>query len=333
MFNEKNTDVQQPSFSRRQNPSSVGKNDNVVFIICLVIAFIFWGLIKLSDFYDVSYDYKISYSNIPVEKRLTRLIDSTANVSFSGRGFVVLRLNLFEEMNELNIDFEDCDMISNEGDIYEISTDELKEQLAEKLGLLASEIEFSKDALGFVLEDLQEKQIEVTSKLNLSFDQQYDLYKPATLSPKVVKVYGPKNILDTMTKVSTQNMQLVNLHADQTVTAKLQNPYPKLLRFDPEEIEIGLHVEKFTESSLELPIDFSSIKENIKSFPSSVKVHFKVAQKDFNNIQAGQFLVVPDANGINLNETDKIHLTLTTKPEFIRNEWIVPTNVEFLIIK
>jgi YbbR domain-containing protein len=153
------------------------------------------------------------------------------------------------------------------------------------------------------------------------------------ISPPGVKVFGPKATLDTLNQVFTQTIVLQNLDSDKTVTIGLSNPNPSLLRFEPEQVEIKLRIEKFTESSIEIPIDFSNIKQNIQSFPSTVKVYFKVAQKDFNNVQAGGFNVKPELSGIKLQDVDRLHLILTKKPEFVRNERIVPANVEFLITK
>jgi hypothetical protein len=58
-----------------------------------------------------------------------------------------------------------------------------------------------------------------------------------------------------------------------------------------------------------------------------------VAQKDFSNIQASQFKIIPETKNINLNEVKRLHLKLVEKPDFIRDEWISPADVEFLIIK
>ena len=98
-------------------------------------------------------------------------------------------------------------------------------------------------------------------------------------------------------------------------------------------MNVRIRVEKFTESSVETPIDFSAFNKEVKTFPSTVKVNFKLAQKDFNNISASQFQVIPETEGLDLATAEKIHLKLVRKPDFTRNEWIVPTDVEFLILK
>ena len=312
---------------------SKGRNDNLIFIICILIAALFWGLIKLSHIYPASYTFKVSYDNVPVEKRLTRLTDTTVEVNFSARGFAIMKLSLFQDMTQLNIDLEDQDLMRKDGNDYFIYTRELRQKIADEVELPETEIDFSKTTLGFILEDLHEKQVHVGSNIVLKFKEQYDLYEEEIITPSSVKVFGPKALLDTIDKVFTQSIEFSYVASDKDIMVHIENPFPDLLHFDPDFVSLKIRVEKFTESSIDTPIDFSGIKENIKSFPATAVVNFKVAQKDFNNIDPDQFRVMPEMRGIDLIDVDKLHLTLVDKPDFIRNEWIVPADVEFLIIK
>lgn len=308
------------------------KNDNIIFIICIIISFVFWGLIKLADTYNVSYTFNVDYKNVPAEKRLTSMLDSTVNVNFDASGFMIMRLNLFKDLSQLTIDLDECDMLK-EGNEYFVYTNDLKQNIAEVIGILETDVSFSESMLGFMLENLHQKKIKVKASLSLNFSDQYDVYEPEIVTPSTVTVYGPKTTIDTLNEVLTQNLVLQNLDKDQMFNVGLNNPIPSLLRFDPEEVEIHIRIEKFTESSIEIPIDFSNINKNIQTFPSSVKVYFKVAQKDFNNIPAGEFTVKPITGGIDLTKVDQLHLVLSKKPSFIRNERLVPNYVEFLINK
>lgn len=309
------------------------KSDNLVFVVSIFIAAVFWLLIKLSDTYNETYHFKVNYFNAPKGKNISRLIDSTLDISFKAKGFTILRLNLFENMEKININLKTIDMMSKDGDVYAINTDELKGKIGSAIGISKQYVTISKPTIGFVMEKLSKKEINVRANLSLDFEDQYDLYEKAKVIPSRVKVFGPRSILDTLTEVKTQRIVLKKLNADREVKVGITHPYSGLLQFDPEIVTIKLRVEKFTESAIETPVDVSGIKLKIKTFPAIVKVNFKVAQKDFNNISPSQFRVIPEVGGINLLKVDKLHLVLIKKPDFIRNEWITPTDVEFLIIK
>jgi hypothetical protein len=120
---------------------------------------------------------------------------------------------------------------------------------------------------------------------------------------------------------------------DLSAEVRIANPNPELLEISPDVVTVSLRVEKYTESSIEIPIDFSSINVQVKTFPSIVKVNFQVARKDFTLVQPGQFHVVPEIEGVDIQNTDRLHLKLIRQPEIIRNPWIVPADIEYLIIK
>jgi hypothetical protein len=309
------------------------KNDNIIFFVCIIIAALFWGLIKLSGFYTETYAFKINYTHVPVDKQLTRMADSTLEVNIQARGFAILKLGIFKDENIVNIDLENIKVIKNEDDNYLVYTQELKPVLAKTIKIEENDITLSKTTLGFTLEDLYDKQISVIEDQELSFRQQFDIYEAISITPEKVKVFGPKEIVDTLTHVHTETLELNDIHTDKTVSIGLVNPFPNLLHFEPQIVTINIRVEKFTESSIETVIDFSAVNKEIKSFPATATVNFKIAQKDFNNIRAGQFHVVPELDGVDILTADKVHIKLVRKPEFTRNEWIVPANVEYLIIK
>ena len=309
------------------------KNDNLVFVICLIIASIFWLLIKLSAVYNESYSFRVSYYNVPEGKNLSKIIDSTLNVKIRAKGFTILRLNLFEDMNNLTINLKNAGLIANEGNYYQISTEGLREKIGEAIGISPGDVVISRPVLRFVMEDLAEKTVPVTPELSLEFRKTYDLYEPPVVSPGKIKVYGPPSILDTLKGLRTQRVVLKDVYADRKIDVGLQNPAPGQLQFDPEIVTVSFRVEKFTESSVEIPIDLSKVRLKIKTFPAIVKVNFKVAQKDYNNVQPNHFNVVPETAGIDLHKVQELHLFLEKKPDFIRNVWLNPTDVEFLIIK
>ncbi|RLD45873.1 MAG: hypothetical protein DRI88_08295, partial [Bacteroidetes bacterium] len=113
----------------------------------------------------------------------------------------------------------------------------------------------------------------------------------------------------------------------------LKNPFSEINHIEPYEVLVKLKGETFSKIIFGTEKNGSDIPKKIRTFPSTVRINFKVAQKDFSNIKAGQFRVVPETDNINLNEVKRLHLRLAEKPDFIRDEWIVPADVEFLIIK
>ncbi len=309
------------------------KSDRLVFFICILIAAIFWLLIKLSDIYTVENSFNLTYDNEPSGLRVTNLIDSTLDLNLTARGFAILKLNLFNDMENLDINLENYTVEPKDNSRYAIYTQELTSKLAEIVGVSENNIQFSKAMLAFEMETTQEKIVSVVPNYSLSFVSQFDLYKRVISDPEFVTVYGPQSILDTLTSIFTEKLVLENVMSNHEVIVGLNNPNSELLRLSTDEAILKLTVEKFTESDIIVPINNSTFDQEIKTFPSQVLVSYRVAQIDFNKVRSSQFNIFPAHNNLDLLKVKKLPLRLSKQPDFVRNVRIVPAYVEFLIIK
>jgi len=309
------------------------KSDRFIFFICILIAAIFWLLIKLSDVYTVDNAFNLTYNNEPSGMRVTKLIDSSLNMNITARGFAILKLNLFNDMENLDIDLNNYSIESRGDKKYAIYTQELTNKLAKIVGISENNIQFSKAMVSFEMEKSSEKLIPVIPDYSISFISQYDLYKSVISNPSSVLVYGPQSILDTIKSISTKKLELENIMSNQVLKVELKNPNPDFLRLDINNVSLEFNVEKFTESEIVVPVNQSGLQYKIKTFPSQVKVYYRVAQKDFNKVRSHQFNILPVLNNLDILQVNKLPLELSKQPDFVRNVRIVPSYVEFLIIK
>jgi len=328
-LNKKATSVRKT----KTNSDDKKKSNNFTFIVALLIASFFWLMIKLSNPYDVSYQFKVNYTNIPQQKILTNIIDTTVNIRIKAKGFVLLRLELMEDMENLNINLSQYNIGNSKRDIYYVNTSEIMETIGNYLNIPISQVDISTLRLEFVMEDLFEKTVKVKSNIIFQFAPQYNFYSDLTISPAEIKIYGAKNIVDTIEFISTENAELSNISLNIDEYVDLKNPNPDQIHLSVNKVKLEAVVEKFTESSVETQIDLSGTKYKIKAFPNSVKVYFIVAQKDFGNVRQNLFRVVPNLKNINLLKENKLQLELISKPEFVGNIRLQPSEVEFLIIK
>jgi len=309
------------------------KGSHFVFIICVLIAAFFWLLIKLSEPYNESYLLKLNYTNAPAEKMLTSLIDTNVNININAKGFEMLKLVLTEDLSNLDVDLVNFEIIHLDGDIYFISTNAVKERLAEIIGVPLDQIEISRQRLEFQLEALFEKKVTVINKMNFNFLSPFNLYSDILITPAEITVFGPKNILDTLDFIYTSNTSLLNISDDIDENVSLVNPNTNFLNLSVDKTNIKANVEKFTESSLEIPIDLSNIKYHVKVFPNTVKIFFTVAQKDFSNVIQSQFNVSANLKNTDVLTANKLQLEVIEKPDFVNGIRLQPSEIEFLILK
>ncbi len=316
----------------KENDIGIG-NRRLIFLICLIIAVLFWLLIKLSDSYSVEYSFKIQYKSLPDSMRITKIIDSTLDLSLTARGFAILKLNLFNDMDKLDINLVNYSIDHKGGSRYSLYTQELKSSLSELINVDEKDILLSRAVLNFEMEPTSKKEIPVVAHYSINYAPQFDLYTDVEVIPSKVVVFGPRKILDTITFINTDQLILNNVKDDMESKVPLQNPLPEFINFGEDQVTLKLEVEKFTEAELSIPVDLSSIPYKIKTFPSQVTVYYRVAQKDFSNIKSNQFDIIPITDNMDLNLARKLPLRAEGYPSVVRNIRIVPSEVEFLIIK
>ncbi len=308
------------------------KRKRPIFLICLLLATLFWILVKLSGEYSVTYPLKVKYNHIPEGKMLVMSEDSIVNVSFKSDGYNLLDLLIEGKLKYLPIDLSRLKMEKVRNNSYAIFTQGLKEPLASRLNVNESEIIFSTPDLEVNFEDLHRRKVTIQPNLNLQFKSQYGLYH-ATVIPEKVTIWGPEKEVDTISSLQTSSINLKDLDEDKEVSASVKNPLPGDLKINPREVTVKLTVAKYTEFSLKVPIDVSGIDPPIRTFPATTTLYFNMFLKDYKELRTNEFKVVPDVKNVNLRSVKTLNLRIITHPKITRDVRMDPYSVEFIIVK
>ncbi len=311
--------------------SSRGDSDRFIFILSLIASVIFWLLIKLSDNYSQNYTMLLKYKHVPVDKQLTKLVDSTLTVNISANGYNIFVNQIKGKLNIFTINLDKCKIIREKNNVYFINENNIKNILSDYLEIPETNININKRKLRFILEKTAKKTIKVKAVTDFKFKSQFGLYG-LNVIPSSVIAYGPSSVLDTLKVVLTNLLTTTNLDKDVILNVALKNPSP-LLHFVPQKVKVKIDVEKYTEAFMNVPINVSGIIKDMRTFPSTTKVYYHVAIKDYNSVHPHMFDVEPDIKGVNLNEVSKIKLKIVRKPNIVSRVRLDPSEVEFLIVK
>ncbi len=307
------------------------KSSRPVFLICLLLATLFWILIKLSANYSVTYPLKVKYEHIPEGKLLAASEDSIVNVSFKSDGYNLLDLLITGKLKYLPIDLGELKMEKIKPNSYAVFTQGLKEPLASRLNLNESEIIFSTPDLELNLENLFKRQVSVNPKLDLQFKSQYGLYA-VKIIPDKITIWGSQKQIDSIDALQTNPIDLNDLDENKNLVVPLKNPLPGILKIVPERVKVELNIEKYTEFSLKVPIDVSGITPLIRTFPPSTTLYFNMFLKDYKELKTNQFKVVPDVKNVDLTSVKTLNLRIITQPKITRDVRMDPYSVEFIIV-
>ena len=301
----------------------------LTFLVFLAISTVLWFLIKLTKEYTSQTTFAITYTEVPVNKWVSTS-QQTVKLSFVADGFVTLRHNLIrQQFRTIVIPLNEVSYRLEGGNTYSYSSQYVAERVADWLGVPTGNVTVNDDKQFFNMEDLQSKELPVRVPLDVKTQRQYNVYGEPHPNPASMTVYGPKNMLDTMTAVYTATLHAANVSEDvvQTLTVDL---YDGAVRSDVTAVEVLVDVEQYTEIDIEVPVKATD-KRNLRFFPETVKVKCMVPIKDYASINGASFKVLADTAQLHRLQP-LLDIRLVQFPDNVQVLKMEPEQVEYLII-
>jgi len=211
-------------------------------------------------------------------------------------------------------------------------TRQISNKIVNKMNISEEIVSISPENIYFRFEILSGKKVKVIPDLDLTFAQQYQFSDSVQIIPDSVTINGPKNVINKIRYIETESINLQNVSESQTVISQLKLPESaNNLKLVPTEVEVSFTVDKFTESTIEVPIKYFHENTRIKTYPENVILTYLVSLKNFNRVDIDMFkATVNYSDDIN---SRKLKVEISHSPSFVKITKIEPEEVEFLIIK
>ena len=310
------------------------RNQLYVFLICLGISVVIWFLIVLSKESATTINYPIIYENPPDELILVNKPDSILSFMVSSGVFKLITLKHLTRKKPVEIDLSKLNL-KKEGSFYTSTfpTSGISGSIIIKLNLSDEIISISPQNIYFKFETLSGKKVRVIPRLKLDFKKQYRLSDSLKATPDSIMIIGPKNEIVDISFVETVPEEINKIDKSQTMKAVLSVPSGKPnIKLMPDQVEIFVPVDKYTESYVEIPISFKDNKGlKLKTFPDKVKITYLVALKDFNRVDPDMFSA--SVNFDNKQKQEKLEVVIVHYPAYIKITKVEPDEVEYLVLK
>ena len=301
-----------------------------VFLLFLVLSFMFLLLTKLTQ----DYTKTISFNIEPINERENYVVlkDSSHvfDITLSTYGFNLLKYYLTN--TKLTVDLSELD--SYEGQyIWTKSRGiaHLSSQFTENVKILA----VNPDSIYFKFDINAIKLVPVKLRSKITYLPGYDISGIYKLEPDSIKVIGPKILLDSINQVETEQLLLdgVNYNLDQPLNVILPDSSESLV-YSHKKIYVKAIVEKFTEGSIEVPVDVINVPDSvsINYFPKTIDVLYYTSLNNFKNISKSDFIVECDFLELS-SENLYLEPRLKKSPESIKSAKLSNNRIEFLITK
>ena len=305
----------------------------IIFLIFVLISSLLWLVNALSKSYITDIELPINYINIPSNYTSTNQLPQKAHIQVSGQGFTLVKYTLGTRYIPINIDLKKY--LINDTKVKKTFTYYLlnnKKQLEENLNHELKILDISPSTITLSFDILKEKQIPIIPKLNISFAKQYRQKGELSTFPKIIKIFGPKKILDTLKYIYTTTISDIDVNSDKEYTTKLIKP--KFCNTSLKNITVKLKVEQFTENTIEIPIKVINVPDSVSVaiFPEKISMQYLISLDEFKNITNKSFdITVNYKDMVSKIQTDKININLFYIPEQVQIKKYWPHKVKYMI--
>ncbi len=259
--------------------------DLLVFLLFLFISSSLWVLRALNKQYETVVSVPLVYVQKPNGYIFAKEMPKDLKVTVVGQGLNLLKCRWSSgskpiELNLTSVVNKDRDYLLTSG---------LIPILRKKLGSDVQVLRVAPDSLIFSMEKLAEKRVPVRVQGVFDLAQQYTYCDTMQFEPREVSVYGPQQVLDSISEVFTENVELNEIKDTMQYDAPLQKI--PLVSCSDSSVRLHFKTERFTEKTIFAPISIINLPadKELKIFPSNVSVSFNVGLSLYDSIGATSF--------------------------------------------
>lgn len=301
----------------------------LIFLFFFALSTVFWLLQTLNETFETEVVVPLKLNNVPSNLIITSDLPDELHVTVQDKGSILMKYLYGQPLTPVTVDYKNYDFGGLAGRV-QVQEAEVRRAIAAQLFSSTRIQSIKPDTLEFFYNRGLKKKVPVLISGVVEPAQQYYL-RHVVAKPDSVVVFAPSSILDTLQAAYTQNFYQAGL----IESKDLQIPIRPIrgAKFIPEVLDVQIDVDIYTEKTVEVPVvgvNFPADKD-LRTFPSKVKVTFKVGSKSYKSITADDFVLVISYEELINNESSKIPLHLKSIPEGVSSVRIHPSEVDYLL--
>lgn len=300
----------------------------LIFLFFLALSSCFWLIMRLNDTYEEEYRVPVTLTGVPNNAVMTGELSDTARVVVRDKGFPLLTYSLGKKFKPLSFRFATY-ANTQKGRGY-VPMADIQRQVTSQLYGSSKLVSVKMDHQDFFFNFGLSKRVPVKLAGKISMGQTYYLAN-TTFSPNMVTVYASKSLLDSITAIYTQPINLTNLRDTMRQQVALQQI--RGVKTVPSTVKLSLYPDILTEETIEVPITAVNMPEGktLRTFPAKVNVRFTVGARVFRLIKPQMFRVVADYQDIEKHPEEQCPLQLVKWPRNVSRVRLEMGSVDYLI--
>ena len=303
-----------------------------VFLFFFLLSFSVLLFTKLSQKYSDTIVIKIEPKNI-AENRILQM-DSLpeVRVDYSDYGIKIL-LNGFQDL-EFSLNLENnTEELENQ---YRWVPEQNREEINKFLSNSAEINAISPETVIISFDTLSTKKVPVILQSQIDFALGYDSLNQTIISPDSIELIGSNEQLKQIETILTEELVLSSVKKDIDELIDLKRPENfSEVKYSPNQVNIKIGVDKFTEGTIDVPVSVTNIPENtdINFFPKTIKVVYYVSLENYNSVKLSDFRINCDFKNAKENQRTYFVPNLTVKNSDIKAANMRQNKVEYIIVR
>ncbi|MDE7345697.1 MAG: YbbR-like domain-containing protein [Muribaculaceae bacterium] len=288
----------------------------------------FWLILTLNDSVQDSCLVSVRIINKPDSITFISEVPKTIHVEVKDKGSSLMR-SMWMKKPTINLNFRE---LAEKGQLI-CSKSDMMSSLKETFGTSATIISSSIDSLRLVYTDRPGKAIPVVVAVKAHARAGYLVYGQPVSEPTRVTAYGPREIIDTLTRVMTKSYLEADLSESISFKAELKS-IPGV-RIIPGSVHVKVNVEPLVAKEDIVTVMAENVPhdENLLLFPSNVRVSYYVPMSEFSEDKKAVRVVV-DYNDVATHMGERIPLRIEpVKGVYAVNPRLHSDSVEYTLVR
>lgn len=316
------------------------------FLVILGLTALVWLAVAMSEKHEYSIPVKVEMTGFDAKRYAVLEADSSLMLQIESSGFNALFLSLKKEPVTIQVDMQKENVrryrrhsVDGRGDLCRaVSVSDLSGLLERQLSSYGiRQLGSNKDSLMLILGERSSKTFRPDiSDVRINFADGYGLYGQPLLVPAEVTLYGPQEILATISQLKVQPVEFDNVHETANFRVALDTSWKALgdIYTSDSRLTIRIPVERYVEREYSVPVTIEDVDTtmHIRLYPDHATLRVWVAEEDVPTVTADRFKLSADYRDI-LSQTPKLKLRLSQFPESVRVRSIGPEEIQYVIIK
>ncbi|MGM9712680.1 MAG: CdaR family protein [Prevotella sp.] len=299
----------------------------LIFLFFLVLSAAYWVMSVLNDTMEREVTVHVQLSGVPKNVILLDEDNMDIHATVRDKGYTIAAYLWGDKLKTVKIPFS---TFARGRDRCTVSNGELVKLISQQLYGSSKIVQLKPDKLEF--------------PYNLGMNRRYpvklygkvrpaDTYYLAQVKfqPESVYVYSSEHLLDSISEIYTERLNIVNF--TDTLRRKVKLRHIHGAKPVPSEVTVTFCPDIMIEATASVPVMPVNVPEgrNLRFFPPAVTVSYVVGASHYKNIGVDKFVVVADYNTTKDGTAEQCQLKLVKAPREARNPKLTTTSVDYLI--